>query len=110
MELSVLERLVLLNLLPQEGNFTTLKLLRKLREELSFNEEEHKTLSLKQDGDQVRWNEEAKIVKDVKVEGKMLALVVEILTKLDKEDKLRGEHFTLYEKFVEVKEDKEPLN
>ena len=102
MELSVMERLVLLNLLPQEGNFTTIKLLRKLQEELSFDEKEHKTLEFKQDGDQVKWNEDANVVKEVRVEGKMLALIVDALTKLDEESKLKNEHFTLYEKFVSV--------
>ena len=102
MELSVMERLVLLNLLPQEGNFTTIKLLRKLREELSFNEEEHSMLKFIQDGDQVRWNEEANVVKEIRVEGKMLALIVDALTKLDGESKLKNEHFTLYEKFVDA--------
>jgi len=95
-----MERLVLLNILPAEGNFMTLKLVRKLREELSFNEEEHKTLNFIQDGDQVRWNEEANVMKEVRVEGKMLALIVDALTKLDEESKLKNEHFTLYEKFV----------
>ena len=40
MKLEVYERIVLLNILPQEGDFTTLKLVRKLRESLSFSEKE----------------------------------------------------------------------
>ena len=36
LKLSVYERLVLLNILPKEGNFITLKIIRQLREDLSF--------------------------------------------------------------------------
>lgn len=56
-----------------------------------------------QDGDQIRWNEaEAqKIVKDIELGDTVTNLIVEALKKLDKDGKLRDEHFSLYEKFVE---------
>lgn len=57
MKLSVMERLILLNLLPNEGNFTNLKLLRVAREVLSFTEDENKALNFHQEGDQVKWND-----------------------------------------------------
>ena len=40
-KLSVLDRFTLLSILPQTGDFLTLKIMRKLREALSFNEEDH---------------------------------------------------------------------
>lgn len=103
MELAVLERLVLLNVLPKEGNFTTLRLVRKLREALSFDELEHKKLDFIQDGEQVRWNMEAgkDVVKNFNIGERMIDLVAAELKKMDKEEKLRDEHFSLYEKFVE---------
>lgn len=42
MELNIMERVKLLETLPPEGDILTLKILRKLRETLSFNEEELK--------------------------------------------------------------------
>jgi len=104
-ELSVLERLVLLGILPKEGDFVTLKLVRKLRENLSFDEAEIKELNFIQDGDQVRWNEKADIVKRINIGDRMNVLIYETLKKLDNEKKLREEHFSLYEKFVEKKQD-----
>ena len=101
MKLSVMERLVMLNTLPAEGNFATLKLVRQLREELSFDEEEHKQLNFIQDGEQVHWDESISLVKDCVIGEKMTDLVVEELKKLDMEGKLKDEHFLLYEKFVE---------
>jgi len=41
MKLSVLERLKLLEVLPREGNITTIKICRELREALTFKEDEH---------------------------------------------------------------------
>ena len=100
-QFNVLERLVLSNVLPKEGNFTTLRLVRQLREALSFDELEHKKLGFIQDGEQVRWNENAKLVKGFKIGEKMMDLISDTLKKLDKDEKLRDEHFSLYEKFVE---------
>jgi len=99
--LKVLERLVLSTVLPKEGNFTTLRLVRQLREALSFDELEHQKLGFIQEGNQVKWNEKARVVKGFKIGEKMLELISDTLTKLDKEEKLRDEHFSLYEKFVE---------
>ncbi len=47
MKLSVVERINLLNVLPVSGDYTSLKLLRKLRESLSFNEDELKELEFR---------------------------------------------------------------
>lgn len=44
MELTTVERLKLLETLPAEGNIMSLKILRKLRETLSFTEEELKSI------------------------------------------------------------------
>ena len=41
MQLAVLERLKLLEILPREGDITTIKICRDLREALSFKENEH---------------------------------------------------------------------
>lgn len=57
MLLSVLERMLLDQVLPREGSIINLKLLREVREGLSFTEEENKLLNIKQDGEQVRWND-----------------------------------------------------
>jgi hypothetical protein len=101
MELSTFDRLILLNILPKEGDFTTLKIVRKLREDLSFSEEEHKALEFNQDGGNIQWKQAGDVPKNVSIGEKATDLIVEILKKLDKEKKLQESHFTLYERFVE---------
>jgi hypothetical protein len=117
MQLTVFERLTLLNILPREGNFLTLKILREMRENLSFSEEEHKMLQFKNAGDKVKedsdevvpegkvlWNMAGDVVKDVGFGEKATDIIVERLKTLDKEKKLTDAHFSLYEKFVLGKE------
>lgn len=100
MKLSVLDRLVALNLLPTEGSFTNLKLIRVAKETLSFNEEENKTLQFKQTGDQMIWNQTVVVEKEIELGEVVSLIIVEALKKLDSEGKLRDEHISLYEKFI----------
>lgn len=106
MKLTVAERITLFDVLPKEGNFATLKLLRQLREALSFDEEENKALNMTTTVDEhgrgmITWNPEASLVKDIPIGEKMTDVVVEALKTLDKTGKLTEQHFTLYEKFIE---------
>lgn len=108
LKLSVYERLVLLNILPKEGNFITLKIIRQLREGLSFNEKEIKDLKLgiNQEKGTATWEQEKDPNKEVEIGREAKKIIVEVLEKLDKDGKLTQEHFSLYEKFVEEKEEK----
>ena len=101
MKLNVLERLVTLNLLPAEGSFTNLKLIRVAKEVLSFDEKEHKTLQFTQVGDQMTWNTAVIIEKEIELGEVVSLIIVEALKKLDSEGKLKEEHISLYEKFIE---------
>jgi len=102
MELTVTERLVAQGLLPQEANFTNLKLIRVAREGLSFSDEENKALQFKQDGEQVQWNQEAaELLKDVELGEVVTIMIVDALKELDKDNKLQEQHFSLYSKFVD---------
>jgi len=105
MKFTVFERFVLSSLLPAEESFATLKLVRKAKENLSFNDIENQKLNIKQDGDQVVWDMQAAIevdanVADVELGDTVSQLIVDVLKKLDEKKKLKDEHFSLYEKFI----------
>jgi len=100
MKLNVLERLLLLNLLPAEGSYTNLKLMRKAKENLSFTEEENGLLEFKQEADQVRWADNAVEDKEIDIGEIVTQIIVKKLKKLNDEEKLKSEHESLYEKFV----------
>ena len=102
-ELSVLDRLLLLGMLPAEGDLTTLRIVRQLREALSFSEAEHAALRLTSEGGRVTWDGQsgAALVKQVAIGHKAWGLIVQTLTTLAESKKLTLPQLDLYERFVE---------
>lgn len=102
MKLMVMERILLLGILPNEGNFVTLKIVRKLREDLSFSEEEIKRLSIRQEDERILWNAAAEDPEgaEIPIGEKAADVVVEALKKLDREEKLTEQLLSVWEKFV----------
>lgn len=113
MKLIVQERLTLGNMLtPLEGNFATLKVIRKLRGDLSFSDEEFKKWEIKQvpGGDgatSLTWrlfdskNKPIDQEAEIEIGEKATDVIVLALSKLNEQKKLKNQHFSLYEKFIE---------
>ncbi len=101
MELSVLERVLLLGVLPKEGDITTLRIVQQLREELSFSEEEHQVLGFvaNEATNQLTWNP-LPLTQHVTLGPKAQALITEALERLNREKKLTAEFIGLYDRFV----------
>lgn len=101
MKLNTFERLTILNVLPQEGDLTTIKLVRQAREELSFSAEEHEALKFvtSEDGNTLTWNSAAETEKDYDFPVKITAMIRERFVQLNKDKKLTEAHLTLCEKF-----------
>ena len=100
MKLSVLERLLIQNLLPEKGSYTNLKLMRVARETLSFDEAEHKALNFNQDGEQLKWADGVVEDKEVLIGEIVTEMIKKELKALNDKEELKPEQFTLYEKFV----------
>jgi hypothetical protein len=100
MELNVIERLILLNILPKEGNFTTLKIVRKLREGLSFTEEEHRVLNFVSENGNMAWQKAGDTPVSIYIGEIGENIIKDLLLKLDKEEKLTEQHASLYVKFI----------
>jgi len=100
MELGVKERIMLQSLLPKEANFLTLKIVRVLREELSFSEDEHKALKMKQQGQTTLWDDKEELLKEVEIPDTLKDSVVKSLKEMDESGKLTLDHLTLFEKLV----------
>ena len=99
MKLSVLERILLVSILPVEGNFTNLKSLRVAREAISFNEKEHKLLNFRTENDQTTWDDTVE-PKDITIGEIVTEIIKKELKELNDNSKLKDEQFTIYEKFV----------
>lgn len=102
MELSVWERFKLLQVLPEKGDFVTLKIVRKLRESLSFSEDEMTLYDFKQDGERVMWNPDAPQSKEFQFGPKATNIISEALKAVDKRKMLDQTEIVLFEKFVDT--------
>lgn len=109
MKLDVLERLVILAILPKENDITTMKVVGNLREELGFSEEEHKLLDFKRlDDGRTIWREKdddgnpIELERDFTIGVKGAEIIAERLKELDGEKKISLEMLSLYQKFVDA--------
>lgn len=98
MKLSVFERLVTQALLPKEGNFLNMKLVRKAKEALSFTEEETKLANFRQQDGQTMWDNGVP-EKEIELGEVVTSLIVAELKRLNDSNKLTDEHLSVYEKF-----------
>jgi len=100
MKLNLLERIVLLNILPQESNFITLKIVNDLKNSLSFTEEEYKYYNVKQEGDRINWDLTGNEEKEISIGEKATDIIVDQLKKLDEQKKLTMDMYSIYSKFI----------
>lgn len=105
LELGVFERLLILNLLPPEGDFTTLRIIRDLKRELSFSEEELAVLQFEQSESDIKWNREGgDIKKTVTFGDKAQALIRESLGRLSETKKATEAHLRIADLFLDEEE------
>ena len=103
-KLNLYERVVVMSLLPKEGNFITLKIIRDLQMELAPSEEEAKIAGLEDlPTGGIKANNWFLVVEKEIVFGDIAkGLIVDALKKLDETEKLTNDHFTVYEKFMMI--------
>jgi len=102
-KLSALNRLSLLGLLTNKGDSTTLKIVREMREELSFTPKEHETLQFKPLADgKVTWNEIPEVEYIYKgIHEIVVEKVKKELRKMEEKGELILDHLSLYEVLIE---------
>jgi len=99
-KLNIVERLGILSILPKEGNYVTLRIIRELQNNLSFTEKEIKDWEIKAEGQKISWNPDKVSSIEIEIGDKASEIIREALKTLDKQNKLTQELFSLYEKFV----------
>ena len=107
-KLGLFDRLVCLALLPPEGSFATLKIIRDLQMELAPTEEEAKAAGLENDpvnGSTTATGWDIVPEKEIIFGDIAKSIIVKALEKLDQEEKLTPQHILLYELFIEDKKE-----
>jgi len=100
-EMNVGERLAAMMVLPKEGNFALLRLIRDLSAKLGLSAEEMEKYDVKvaKDGS-TKWNKTGLTPIIMEFEDKEIELIKTSLETLDKENSLAHIHYSIYEKFV----------
>ena len=103
-KLGLFDRLVCLALLPAEGSYATLKIVRDMQMELAPSEEESRLAGIVDDlltgGVQAKLGWDKVGDKDIVFGDVAKGIIVAALEKLDVEEKLTQQHFNLYRWFV----------
>ena len=104
MNLSVLERIQLLQFLPREGDIISLRILQSLRLVVGFTEDEIKEFGLINDleKDTTTWDNSKDV--DIPIGERATDIIVDSLKKLNAEKKLPDTAIVLYEKFIPTTE------
>lgn len=101
MELTIKERFTILGVLPREGNFLTLRIIRDLQKDLSFTEAEIEEFEIKSvDSEHVVWNLAKEKPVDIKIGEKAKSIIAEQFENMNKSKQLTIDHIDLYAKFV----------
>lgn len=103
MKLTVKERVVLANMLPEQGDITSLKQVRVLREALSFTDKENKEFEILVEGPMIKWNDEKVKLVEIPITEMMTKIIARKLRDLNKAKKLRDDMISLWDKFVPKK-------
>ena len=106
-KLNLFERLVVMGLLPQAGNFATLKIVTEANLMLGATDEESVLAGLEATPEGGVVAKKGWIVvpeKEFIFKETLLKIIKDALQKLDDEEKLTMEHFRVWEKFMVVEE------
>lgn len=97
--LSVGERMVILSIMPKEGSFVTLKMIRALGDKLGLSAEELEKFKVTEEAGVVKWDAKAYPVEFTFAEIEH-DLIKKELKRMDSENKLNQGMISVYEKFV----------
>ena len=111
MLLSIYERLMLLSILPKEGSITTIRIVRELRESLSFTSDEHTLYSIdikvNEDGtSNITWKDKPETggewePVEIDISKKAHEVIMETFEKMSTNKQFTESHLDLYGKFKE---------
>ena len=105
-KLNVAERLTLVQIIPEKGNFKTMTTVEKVKDTLYLSEEEREEYEIEQVGNQLTWNEKGSDQKEIEFSDFGWELLIESLEKLDKDATLTSPQFLIYKQFKEEEEEK----
>ena len=107
MRFNILERIMILGILPKEADFISQKIIMDLRSSVGFSQhelDEHK-IKVHEDGN-ISWEKDFE--KEIKVTKRAAEIIINGLKELDKQKKVKPELMSIFEKFhvdIEIPKD-----
>jgi len=98
MKLNVGERLTLVSLVPEKGNFETMATVEKLKSVLYLSEEEVTEYAVSLVGPKTKWNEKGNEGKEVEISQTGMSLITKILKGLDEKEELTGSQYKIFKR------------
>ena len=100
MELTVMDRLALLSVVPTEGvRMKDLRIANGLRRRIGFTEEEHARLEFREVEGRLKWDEDEDVPTEIQIGARGTVIIKDTLLKLDEEEKLTVDHVDIWELF-----------
>ncbi len=96
------ERMGLLNILPEQGTIATMRVLRQLRDDLGFSEDDTKLAKIRQADGKVHWDAECELEKDVSVGDVGRQIILDAVKALDAKGEVTDLTLALFERFDET--------
>jgi hypothetical protein len=101
MKLNIPDRLLLLGVIPKQGNFLTLKIVKDLIDKISFSSKELEEYQLTEKNGQVNWKtDKTDYEKDIELSGPEKAVIIDALKNLDGKKELTLDMLRIYDKFL----------
>lgn len=100
MQFNVRDRILLLSALPQQGDILALRAARKLREDLSFSDQELTDFQIIQTGPSFGWDRSKEQPKDIEIGNSARDMIVKALTVLSESGQLSNDHLDLCDAFI----------
>lgn len=107
MKLNIQERLVLVNLVPEKGNFETMSIVEDLRKLLYPTETEVKKFEIKQSENSIQWNIEGAKQIEINITDGQLNVLEEVFKTLDEKKELTFDQYSLFKKIKGIEKEKE---
>ncbi len=106
MKLSIKERITLLGILPQRGDFVTLSVKFDISRKVAITQDEMKEIEMVSentpDGNILRWNQEKEVKKEVEFTESEKSVILDSLKNLDSSKSLNDDTFQLYKMIKSV--------
>lgn len=98
--LNILERVLLMNMLPKKGNLVTVRAVSNTAKILMITKEETEIFEVKNEGGMTTWNDQGKEEKEFTLPPSSVKVIRDTLYKLDAEESLPSNCLSLCEKFL----------